>query len=457
MEALRHFPRTHLILAATLVATLAVVLIASARHPDPNATLLITSAPVLDPFAGAALELKPLAELTSALPDEADSGSEIGLSAQDIETSKPQVRKVTETVRSGDSLARIFSRQSLSPRTLHELMTNTPEAKRLKRIYPGHELHFVIDEDNQLQQLTYAFSRLEKLVIEANADGFKAKEIKREPETVLTFRKGEIRSSLFLAGQAADLDQSTILRFAQIFQWDIDFIRDIRTGDTFSLLYEEQYLDGEFIGVGRILAATFTNRGREHRAVRYDAEDGSSGYFTPEGRSVRRAFLRAPLEFTRVSSRFNPRRLHPIHNRAAPHRGIDYAAPTGTPVWAAGDGRVRTASRTEANGNYIVLQHGEQFQTKYLHLSRIARGIRPGAQVSQGQVIGYVGATGWATGPHLHYEFLVNGVHRDPATVSLPNADPVADSEMSRFLARSAPLLAMLDSEEQLYQLAARQ
>ncbi len=216
-------------------------------------------------------------------------------------------------------------------------------------------------------------------------------------------------------------------------------------------------LGDEMIGYGDILAAEFINQGQAYRAVLYKDGLGNQDYYSPEGDSMRKAFLRAPVEFSRISSNFNMKRLHPLRKRIMPHRGIDYVAPRGTPILAAGDGKVKIASRTEANGKYIVIQHGQQFQTKYLHLSNFARGVKSGARVRQGQTIGYVGSTGWATAAHLHYEFLVNGVHRNPRTVKLPKAKPVAKDQLAHFQQISYPLLTLLDSYKQQQQIAASQ
>ena len=188
------------------------------------------------------------------------------------------------------------------------------------------------------------------------------------------------------------------------------------------------------------------NQGETYTAIRFETSDRGTSYFAPNGDSMRKAFLRAPVEFSRVSSNFNLRRVHPLFKTARPHRGIDYAAPRGTPILAAGDGKVLEASRTEPRGNYVIIQHGEQFVTKYLHLSKFAKGVRSGAKVKQGQTIGYVGATGWATGPHLHYEFLVNGVHQNPRTVSLPDAEPIDNQEMGRFKEQTNGYMALLDN-----------
>ena len=265
------------------------------------------------------------------------------------------------------------------------------------------------------------------------------------PEKVLTYKHGRIESSLFLTSQEIGLPDSLTMLLAQIFQLDIDFVLDIRPGDEFFALIEEQYLNGEFIGYGDILAARFINQNNMYTAVRFEGEDGSVDFFDPSGLSMRKAFLRAPVDFSRISSSFNMRRKHPLHNTIRPHRGIDYAAPRGTPILAAGDGRIETASRTQANGNFVVIRHGEQFVTKYLHLSKLGRKIKSGRKVQQGQTIGYVGSTGWATGPHLHYEFLVNGVHQNPRTVKLPEAEPVAAGQMANLKTSTYPNIVLLD------------
>ncbi len=355
----------------------------------------------------------------------------------------------SEQVRPGDSLARIFQRRGLRPAELHAILESGSEARRLTRIHPGETLKYRTDEDGRLLAVRYEFSRLEAMeASRADADGaFESRLVRRTPDTRVVFKEGRIDSSMYLAARRAGLEDATIMNLANIFQWDIDFVHDIRPGDSLHVLFEEQWIDGEKVGNGPIVAAEFVNRGRRHQAVRYTASDGRSDYYAPDGRSMRRAFLRAPVEFTRISSNFNMRRMHPIHNRVIPHRGIDYAAPTGTPVMAAGDGVVTTAASHHANGNYIIIRHGEQYQTKYLHLHRFARGIRNGTRVRQGQVIGYVGMTGWATGPHLHYEFLVNGVHQNPRTVNLPQAEPIADSERDRFLAATRDLMASLNEK----------
>ena len=350
----------------------------------------------------------------------------------------------SEMVKVGDSMALIFARRNFSASALYAL-TQTAHGETLTGIFPGARLTFESKND-QLTALTYEPGPLERVVFSREQDGsFISEEIFTEPEKVLTYKHGIISNNLFSTSQAIGLPDNLTMQLAQIFQWDIDFVLDIRPGDEFFALVEEQYLDGEFIGFGDILSARFVNQGRTFTAVRYTTENGVSDYFNAQGRSMRKAFLRAPVEFSRISSSFNLRRKHPLYKTVRPHRGIDYAAPPGTPILAAGDGRVEIASRTKPNGRYVVIKHGEQFVTKYLHLSKFARGIKSGKRVNQGQIIGYVGSTGYATGPHLHYEFLVNGVHQNPRTVSLPQAKPVNDQEISRFRERTFENLLLLD------------
>ncbi|HSG88703.1 MAG TPA: peptidoglycan DD-metalloendopeptidase family protein [Pseudomonadales bacterium] len=351
-------------------------------------------------------------------------------------------------VRSGDSLALIFKREKLRASDLQAVLDGGPETKRLRRIHPGEVLQYSIDDDGRLLALRYEFSALEAM--EARRDDaeapFTAVLVQREPEHRIAYSQGVIDSSLFLACTRAGLDDGTAMKLADIFQWDIDFVLEIRQGDSFDLVFEELWLDGKKIGNGAILAAEFVNQGERYRAVRYTDTSGYTSYYTPEGMSMRKAFLRAPVDFSRISSNFNPRRLHPVWKTVRPHRGIDYAAPSGTPVKAAGDGKVVTVTSNGPSGNFVVLQHGESYQTKYLHLSRFARGMKRNKRVSQGDIIGYVGATGWATAPHLHYEFLVHGVHQNPRTVDLPKALPIADAERTRFMSSTRETVARLDA-----------
>ncbi len=348
------------------------------------------------------------------------------------------------TVRRGDSLARIFQREGLDPADLHRIVKLGPPTRALRHLQPGQSFRFQVDEAGRLQALEYVISRLESLLVTREDDGFTAQKVQHPLETRLAYAAGEIERSLFEAGKAAGLSDALIMQLVGIFGWDIDFAMDIRRGDRFSLLYEEKYLQGEKIRNGSIVAAEFTTRGRTYRAVRYTDARGRTDYYTPDGRSMRKAFLRTPVDFRRISSRFG-RRHHPTLNRMKMHKGVDYAAKRGTPIKAAGDGRIVFRGRKGGYGRVIIIQHGGRYSTLYAHMSAFKKGLRVGSRVRQGQIIGFVGSSGRATGPHLHYEFRVNGVHRNPLTVKLPDAAPIRRAYRQDFQQKTAGLLSQLD------------
>ena len=356
-----------------------------------------------------------------------------------------------QTVASGDNLSRLFYRAGLNDLDVYRI-SSANLGKSLRNLFPGEVLRFGIDSENKLIEMRYEKSSLESYVFSAKGDQFVSEHIIREPEVLKSYREGTIKESLYLAGKRANMPDKTVMELANIFGWDIDFVFDIRKGDSFAVLFEERYIDGKRLDTGNILAASFTNRGKSYKAVRYTNSEGETNYYTPDGLSMRKAFLRTPLDIFRISSGFNLRRKHPIHKKIKAHRGVDYAAPTGTPVYSSGDGRVLEAGYTKANGNYVFIQHGQTYTTKYIHLH--SKKVRTGQSVKQRQVIGTVGATGYATGPHLHYEFLVNGVHRNPRTVSLPKARPISSTEKSRFNTMASALLEQLTSNQQTTQLA---
>lgn len=350
----------------------------------------------------------------------------------------------TITVRRGDTLSDIFSRNGFSAQDLLRVVSSGDAAKQLRRLYPGDTIKFDRDNQGNLLSLVYEMDRTHTVRITKVDDGFTSRLVTETPETRIAHASGVVDSSLYLAAKDAGLSDNLIMELANIFGWDIDFALDLRSGDSFTVLYEQQYLDGERIDDGDIIAAEFTNQGKTYRAVRYTASNGHTDYYTPDGKSMRKAFLRTPVQFTRISSRFNLHRRHPILNRIRAHKGVDYAAPTGTPVRATGDGKVIWRGRKGGYGNVIMLQHGRKYRTVYAHLSRYARHVHTGGYVKQGQIIGYVGMTGLATGPHLHYEFHVNGVYRNPLTVKLPEAAPIAARYRADFTAKTRPLLAQL-------------
>ena len=351
-----------------------------------------------------------------------------------IEEEAPEPLWRNFIVGDGDNLSLIFNRAGFSDTDLYRVARDNDD-RSLRRIYPGETIGFQADGEGNLLALRHEQSPLLTTIYARKGDVFIASDFTRVPERVARDVSMTIDSSLFIAGSDAGLSDGMIMELAGIFGGVIDFVMDPRAGDTIHVLYEELVLDGERYSDGPILATSFTNRGETFEAYRYTDSDGDTSYYNEIGVSMRKAFLLAPLDFTRVSSNFNPNRLHPIYKTQRPHRGTDYAAPRGTPVYAAGDGRVTEAGYTRPNGNYVFIQHGEQFETHYLHLHRLK--VKKGARVKQGDVIGTVGSTGAATGPHLHYEFLVNGVHRNPRTVHkiLPKARSLPEEELPRYLA----------------------
>jgi murein DD-endopeptidase MepM/ murein hydrolase activator NlpD len=343
-----------------------------------------------------------------------------------------------------DTLDRIFRRLKLDLADLASLRSLPGLKNGLDRLRPGEALH-LMHRDGSLFGFERRLSPSETLKVVRDDAGFRSDVLENPLETRERTVRGVIDSSLFEAVAKAGAHDQTALALAEIFGWDIDFVLDIQPGDSFVATYDEISQDGEYIKDGPVTAALFVNQGREYRAVRYVDPSGTAHYYTPEGLSMYRAFLRTPVEFTRISSRFNPNRRHPILNTIRAHKGVDYAAPIGTPVRAAGDGRVIFAGRKGGYGNVLEIAHARGVVTVYGHLSRFAKGMRVGERVTQGSVVAYVGMTGLATGPHLHYEYRVNGVHKNPQTVSLPSAEPIDPAWRADFDTRSALLLAALE------------
>ena len=339
-----------------------------------------------------------------------------------------------------DTMDQIFRRLQLSLADLASLRSLPDIRARLDRLYPG-ELLRVRHRDGEVIELSKRLSPSETFTVVRHADGFASDVIRRPVEVRPLTTHGVISSSLFQATEDAGISDATALQLAEIFGWDIDFALDLRSGDQFVVTYQTQAQDGKTLPDGPILAAQFTNNGHVYRAVRYAGAAGAASYYTPEGRSLRKAFLRTPVEFTRISSVFNPMRRHPILNRIRAHKGVDYAAPIGTPVHASGAGHVRFVGVKGGYGNVVEIDHSRGVVTVYGHLSRFAKQLHRGQTVEQNEVIAYVGRTGLATGPHLHYEYQVNGVHQDPQKVVLPTAQPIYSTLLADFQARTAPLL----------------
>ena len=465
---LKQFPRRHLLLASTVAISVMgmmamvpsgdvearrteIPMTINAFHPDPEA---INPVPSKSPFAANVQD----SELSVQKVEQEAEAKRLARAALDLKKQLDPLERLGEwhnvTIKSGDNLSVLFSRQGLGANTVYQV-ANTPKyGKMLADIRPGEELEFRINTEGELTQLRYVQSRLDSIFFsrdgnkDSNKDsnGYKAEAIILAPEIRPAYTQATIENSLFLASQKAGLSQNLTMELAAIFGWDIDFVQDIRSGDTFSVLYEEHYLDGDKLGDGEILAASFTNQGKTYKAVRYTDSSGDTAYYSPDGRSMKKAFLRTPVEFTRISSRFDPGRLHPIFKTKRPHRAVDYAAPMNTPIKASGDGRVKFAGWQNGYGNVVFIQHPNNIVTVYAHANKIRKGLKKGQRIRQGQVIAYVGKTGWATGPHLHYEFRVNGVHRNPVTVKLPDAAPIAKKEMAGFRKHSVRMIARLEN-----------
>jgi murein DD-endopeptidase MepM/ murein hydrolase activator NlpD len=359
----------------------------------------------------------------------------------------PDTRLFLE-VKPGDNLSTLFTKAGLGAQHVLAITSSTTDTKPLTDLRPGNNLAFDISDEGALLAFEVVKSPMESFSFRRNAEGkYDYEHVLREPTISRVYKEAVITDSLFLAANRSKIPDKYALELAGIFGGVVDFIQNTREGDTFSLVYEERFLDGQFVGNGRILAAQFVNQGNVHTAVRYDSADGASNFYNPQGESMRKAFLLNPVEFTRISDGFNPSRRHPILNTIRAHKGTDYAAPKGTEVIATADGKVTFVGRNGSFGKLIVIQHGDRIVTKYAHLNDYAKGLRVGTQVRQNDVIGYVGATGSATGPHLHYEFLMDGVHRNSQTIldQLPRAQAISEAELPRFRAQTATLVAMLD------------
>ncbi|MCG6900197.1 MAG: peptidoglycan DD-metalloendopeptidase family protein [Gammaproteobacteria bacterium] len=392
------------------------------------------------PVTVAVPTLLPEASTTSiAVPDDAVDHTET--------TTKTETSGIWHniTIKSGDNLATIFSKAGIPPQQLHSLLQQGGAAHNLKKIYPGQTLSLLTDKQQGLVKLVYPIDKLSTLEVNRNGDDFDIGTIHRTPEHREVSASGTITSSLFMAAHNAGLSDKLTMELANIFGWDIDFALDIRKGDRFTVLYQDIYLDGERIDSGDILAAEFVNQGKQYRAVRYTDAGGRTDYYALDGTSMRKTFLRTPVEFSRISSGFSTGRKHPILNKIRAHQGVDYAASTGTPIKTTANGKIVHLGKKGGYGNTIVIQHGSRYSTLYAHMSKFRSGLKVGSTVQQGQTIGYVGSSGLATGPHLHYELRVDGTHRDPLRVKLPGADPLNQKYMADFRSKAEALMAEIE------------
>lgn len=368
-----------------------------------------------------------------------------------------------EKVRSGDTLATLLKRLGVEDAAAAEFIKNDRAAYQVLQLKPGKQVQVQTAADGELRWLRTTLGNgrndATNLLIQREGDHFKATQLPAALEKRVEMRSGEIRSSLFAATDQALIPDNVAMQIVDMFSTDIDFASDLRRGDRFNVVYETLWQNGEYVSAGRVLAAEFINAGRPYQAVWFD-EPGSrqgGGYYGFDGKSLKKAFLKSPLEFSRISSGFSMRR-HPISGKWKAHKGVDFAAATGTPIRAAGEGVINFAGVQGGYGNVVVIKHWGNYSTAYAHMSRFASGIRKGTKVSQGDLIGYVGSTGWSTGPHLHYEFRINNEARDPMKVDMPTAQPLAGAQLAQFRNNAADMLhrfALLNPQGAGTQLAA--
>ncbi len=447
-------PRHHIPFISSLtisfigVIIISVVLTQSTQSTPPNSDssnlkkVSLELRPVLDTTENQSIDISDYPLATTKHPIALEK-----LDSALVEAPLEEENRITVVVKKGDTLSSIFSELDIHSE-LTRILNLGKKAKQFKKIFPGQKLHFSFDE-NGIHKIELEKSITKSLVLYRDDESFIVEESSRELEKITQFAIGSINNSLFLAGQNAGMSDALIMHLAGVFGWDIDFALDIRKGDSFTVLYEELYLDGEKVGDGNIIAAEFINSGNTYRAYRYTDSNKNTEYYSPDGKSMRKPFMRTPVALGRISSYFNLRRKHPILNKIRAHKGVDYAAPTGTAIKATGNGKIIHRGNKGGYGKTIILRHGNTYTTLYAHMSKYSRGTSVGSRVKQGQTIGYIGRTGLATGPHLHYEFRVNGVHRNPLKVKLPSAKPLPESEMPAFQAAIQPLIVQLDAYTQ--------
>lgn len=459
------FPKTHITIAAgvTVVVTAAILMSPSSNVEAKRMSYALDleqgtvsstqPEPVQQDTAAAPLPEKTAAEPspTKKATDAVAVASPVKQTAEPEVPAAPRLEWQTYAIKSGDTLSSLFKKAGFNDGIMLSVIHGKGEAEKLQRLYAGETIRFATTEDGNLAGVDLQRNLLETLKIRKEVDTYTGETEVRKPEARPAFASGTIDGSLYLAAREAGLNDRLTMELAGIFGWDIDFVYDVRKGDQFEVVYEELYLDGEKFDTGRILSARFVNRGEENIALLYTDSNGDSDYYAPDGKSMRKAFLRTPIN-ARVSSPFNLQRRHPVLDVVRPHEGTDYAAPPGTPIKAAGSGRVKFAGWKGGYGRTVILQHGDNITTLYAHMSRLGKGIKNGTRVKQGQTIGHVGSSGMVTGPHLHYEFRLNGAPRNSRTVKLPDAKPIPSAEMARFKKFTEQRLAQFDVFRESYQ-----
>lgn len=351
---------------------------------------------------------------------------------------------VTITTKNRDTLSSIFKQLNLSQKTLYLIVNNNPYSRNLTNIKPGEQIRFLI-KDQVLEKIIFPFNPTQLLTINKGTNNtYVTKLESRAIEEHDEFLSVTVKKSIFYTAKNMNIPFTLIQQMAKIFEWEINFNKDIREGDKISIAYQGFYVDDTKVSTGKILAVKYESNTRKLQAIGHKTQDGTFDYYTPEGKSLKKAFARYPIKFTHISSNFSTARMHPILKYARPHKGIDLAARYGTPIYATGDGVIRTISMNRGYGNMIKISHSKEFSSIYAHLSRFQKGLKHGDRVKRGQIIGYVGQTGLATAPHCHYEFHVNQRAQNPATIKLPQAAPIPSRELAIFNQKSHQLMASL-------------
>lgn len=350
----------------------------------------------------------------------------------------------TERIQPGDTVAELMQRLNIKDTAASNYLRNNADAKPFRKLSVGREVQAETDAAGALVSLSYLGEQGAQIVIRKQGDTLISKTVAAQLEKRLFVRTGEIKTSLYAATDAAGMPEAAANQLTQIFNGDIDFHHDLKRGDKFTAVYEMTYSNGALVKTGQIQAAEFINQGHVYRAVLFQSDATHSDYYTPEGRSLKKAFLRSPIAFSRVSSGFTMARFHPILNKWRAHKGVDFAAPIGTPAKATADGIVAFDGTQSGYGNVVIINHQGNLSTVYGHLSHFAKGLHKGERIRQGDVIGYVGMTGMSTGPHLHYEFRVNGQQHDPMSVALPNALPINGANRVAFKSLTDKFIASL-------------
>lgn len=410
------------------------------RQPEPSQLKHLTKQAVLEP--------RTQTQAGSIVANKPGLTTEIEAPAAPAHTTPDTVTTAIE-VKSGDSLSSIFSRLGFGYQTVSDVLAAGDQVKPLERLRPGDQINVKTTPDNQLLAISYQLTPNKTLRIHRDQnDQFTADNIVLPMETRLATAEGVIDNSLYQSAIESGLSANMVMELADIFGWKINFLKDVQNGDHFRIVYEEKYVEGKRVDTGAIVAAEFVNNGKSFKAVRYTAPNGKTGYYEPSGASLARGFLRYPVAFSRISSKFNMHRMHPLYHRIKAHKGVDFAAPTGTPIHAAGRGKIIFIGWQHGYGKVIKIKHDGGFTTVYGHMSRFNTKLKRGSEVDMGQTIGYVGMTGAATGPHLHYEFHVNGKYTDPLLAKLPEANPIPSKYRQDFLAQTQPVLDIMASNK---------